>query len=314
MQYAIVYRKKVGGYSIEQMFYPLEVNAKEIIYLPFRDSNIFKILLNLIYLKIKKEKRFTYLLTGQIYYAALALKGAKVISVLHDLDSFNFNSTIKGIVKKKIFINLGLNYSSKVICVSKSVLNDFQKININKIPTSVINNYPIVHNKFDIINKKDIDFLLIGAKKNKFINESIKIILKTHPDSNIVAVSNKDYIENKLHGKVKILCNLSIKDLEIIYSKSVFLVFLSEFEGFGIPIIEAQSFGVIPIVRDKEPMMSVVGDSGLIFKSNNLEGNFKRLNDLSISDLNILKDKGKLNSEKYSLDCFVNNYFKAINE
>ncbi len=51
--------------------------------------------------------------------------------------------------------------------------------------------------------------------------------------------------------------------LEALYSSALVLLHPSRFEGFGWPIIEAQSCGCPVICSDREPMSAVGGDAAL---------------------------------------------------
>ena len=39
---------------------------------------------------------------------------------------------------------------------------------------------------------------------------------------------------------------------------------VSKYEGFGMPIIEAQSSGTVVITSNIEPMKSIIGEKGLL--------------------------------------------------
>jgi glycosyltransferase involved in cell wall biosynthesis len=51
---------------------------------------------------------------------------------------------------------------------------------------------------------------------------------------------------------------LATQDLFELYATSLGLLYPSSYEGFGFPIVEAMSFGCIPMVADLEPMRSIV--------------------------------------------------------
>ncbi len=52
---------------------------------------------------------------------------------------------------------------------------------------------------------------------------------------------------------------VSQEELRGIYTKARFLAFPSEYEGFGLPVIEAQSFGTVPVASDIPVLREVAG-------------------------------------------------------
>src|SRR5262249_44891203 len=52
-------------------------------------------------------------------------------------------------------------------------------------------------------------------------------------------------------------------DLPALYSGALALVYVSLYEGFGLPALEAMASGTVPIVSDNTSLPEVVGDGGL---------------------------------------------------
>jgi glycosyltransferase involved in cell wall biosynthesis len=74
----------------------------------------------------------------------------------------------------------------------------------------------------------------------------------------------RDYItSNLVEGRVVEIVNPSNEDLRALYSGATALLFPSLFEGFGWPLIEAQSCGCPVITSNRAPMTEVAGSAAL---------------------------------------------------
>lgn len=77
--------------------------------------------------------------------------------------------------------------------------------------------------------------------------------------------SMRDYLATQDWGhRVVQLSNLSPEALQALYSRAEFLLFPSLHEGFGWPIIEAQSCGCVVVTSNRAPM-NEVGGAGAIY-------------------------------------------------
>ena len=77
---------------------------------------------------------------------------------------------------------------------------------------------------------------------------------------------------------------------------------VSNYEGFGMPIIEAQASGMAVITSNLEPMRSVAGKYGLLVNPNKPQ-EIKKIIKKLISNKNFflkIARKGKYNSSKYA--------------
>ncbi|MEJ8847074.1 glycosyltransferase family 1 protein [Variovorax rhizosphaerae] len=61
-------------------------------------------------------------------------------------------------------------------------------------------------------------------------------------------------------------------DLSALYSDAVCFVYLSRYEGFGLPPLEAMACGTPVICSDNSSLPEVVGQAGLLFNADDVEG------------------------------------------
>ena len=109
----------------------------------------------------------------------------------------------------------------------------------------------------------------IEKRKNQLT--ILKALAKLSSDWSLVLIGKKtDYakelfdftIKNNLQSRIQILENISIEDLPIIYQCSQVFVYISEFEGFGIPILEAMKSKIPVITSNTSSLPEVIGPNG----------------------------------------------------
>lgn len=103
--------------------------------------------------------------------------------------------------------------------------------------------------------------LVVGTSQRKNINRIYSIVSKLK-DINFIFVGHYDNVLDLNNLIIK--PNISDIDLQNLYKTSNLLLFPSLTEGFGLPILEAQSFDLPVITSDKEPMRSVAGINGAL--------------------------------------------------
>jgi glycosyltransferase involved in cell wall biosynthesis len=103
--------------------------------------------------------------------------------------------------------------------------------------------------------------LVVGTSNRK----NIKTIYSIASKLNNLLFIFVGHFDNFLNLKNLIIKpNVSDLELEELYKTSDLLLFPSLTEGFGLPILEAQYFGLPVITSNKEPMRSVSGSNGAI--------------------------------------------------
>lgn len=88
--------------------------------------------------------------------------------------------------------------------------------------------------------------LLLTVKSLTSVVQEIKLVVIGRETDYVADV--RDYMdEHNLKHRIKFLANVPVEDLPAIYQQAKLFVYPSEFEGFGIPIIEALNSG-IPVI------------------------------------------------------------------
>ncbi len=152
------------------------------------------------------------------------------------------------------------------------------------------------------IKENDIDdlyFYLGGGHWNNFI----KILDKE--------IDNLEEYKNKI---VK-LGYIDDNDLNTLYSNSLFFAYISLYEGFGMPPLEAMSCGVPVITSNTSSIPEVVGDAAIMIDPNDETACINAMKELYYNqDLrNELSEKGLEQSKKFTWENTINIILNKIN-
>lgn len=172
------------------------------------------------------------------------------------------------------------------------------------------------------LGKKQINVLYVAADRpykniNTFINVA-KIFNDTYSSANIHFILLSK-LRNATKSSVK---RMRISNLEIIestdnlrsiYYRSDIFLFPSVIEGFGLPLVEAMSFGIPIIYSNKPPMCDIVSNHGIPVDPFDVDSWIKEL--LSLLDADRYEKMALLSYERsknYSFDMFKERLAEAL--
>ena len=237
---------------------------------------------------LKKEKIDVF--HGLSNEIPIGLKKARIPSVvtIHDLIFYRYPQYYPYFDRKiyELKVHYASKHADKIIAVSeqtKSDLINFFNVEESRVEVIYQNCDPIFRSKVTEQEKTRIkhtynlpeEFILnvgtIETRKNsllivkalKTLKETIHLVIigKETPYAQVV----KDFINNNnLMSRVHFLKNVSFQDLPGIYQQASLFIYPSEFEGFGIPVVEALSSG-IPVIAAKGSCLEEAGGKNSIY-------------------------------------------------
>ncbi len=253
--------------------------------------------------------------------APLLSKNPVVITV-HDLafKSVKGAFTPSSTLWKNIITNLSIRKASKIISIT-----NFTKEEINKHYPNIDNNkIYVVHNgfnnfsfekcKMELIRDeikdscKDYIFTVSTISPRKNIDGLIRAfnLIKNEINMDLVIAGANGWMyedvyrsveELNIQDRVKFLGKVNDEELKYLYKNTKLFAYVSFYEGFGLPPLEAMSFNTPCLVSNVSSLPEVVGDYATLVNPYDIE-------DIATNILNCLKDKSEknytLHLEKFS--------------
>jgi glycosyltransferase involved in cell wall biosynthesis len=286
------WKENVPSFSIEKVFeqvarmLPKEKFETAIIKVPY--GNTFpEIIKNLLF--FKKPESDIYHVTGQIHYLALILPPERTVLTIHDIGFLKNKKGLTRYVLKKLFLDLPVKRLKFITTVSETtkagVLANVkcppEKIRVIENP---LQEHYLSAKKKEF-NKNCPTILQIGITANKNIPNLIKALKGIDCVLKIVGVLTEELISELQKGEIVYENAVDLDDTEMkeAYETADMVAFCSTFEGFGLPIIEAQAMLTPVLTSDLSPMREVSGGAAFLADpldvSSIREGVLKIIND-----------------------------------
>ncbi len=102
--------------------------------------------------------------------------------------------------------------------------------------------------------------------------------------------------------------------VKTLYQNALAYIFPSENEGFGIPIVEAMTYGIPVIHSDQPALVEISGDAGLVSKTGNQQDLTEKMIFLNqdIDRVNLMIQKGHEQAKKFSAQKFIEGFQNVI--
>lgn len=204
------------------------------------------------------------IITGDISFVAAFLPKKSSILVVLDCGLLYDTHGFKRWIRELIWYRMPFHRSSYVVTISEATKKDLLAITngdpskIRVIPCFIDSGFKRVDKTFD---KKRPVLLQIGQATNKNLTRIIQSIKNLSVHLSIIGTIDKDNAALLKQFKIDFSVAVNLTDEEVLqkYVDCDMLVFPSTYEGFGLPIIEAQTVGRAVITSNTTSMPWVAG-------------------------------------------------------
>lgn len=260
--------------------------------------------------------------TGDIHYSILGVRrSSPVILTIHDLRFIEETRRLKRILFWWLWLYLPCLRANRVTVISeftKGRLLALCRVNPEKvrvIPNCVSPEFVPKAKPWPV---GDVRVLLVGTTENKNLGRIAAACAGLPVQFCILGrPTEAQKIELERHGvSFESHSGLSREQVVELYSSCDLVVFVSTYEGFGLPILEGQAVGRPVLTSNIAPMDAVAGDGALLVDPFDIEsirvGMTRLLNDEALrADL---VQKGFENVAKYSAESVAGQYAELYRE
>lgn len=313
---------KAGYFSIESYFtsvakalesYPVELKSYTS---PYDSKRLIPRLRTMQFARLNQGD-VTHI-TGDIHFAALGLNYQRTVVTVHDCGRLHQTKALRRELLRQFWFQQPLTRVGAVTVVSPEVKNDLlnwvPSLNPDKVhvvPVCISRLYNFSAKSFDSFNPR---IMHIGSTSNKNLVRLVEAIKGLKVTLVLVGKLDASFRELLLSYKIHYENHVNLTDKQVveIYRSIDILSFVSTFEGFGMPILEAQAIGRPVLTSNCSSMPYVAGDAALFvdpFSVSSIRAGLIKL--ISNSALRgTLVANGIVNLQRFSADLIAGQYMQ----
>lgn len=264
------------------------------------------------------------------YYRYCASPQAINITTVHDFTYERYRCGLRKTVhswQKKCAVS----HSDYVVCVSENTKRDLldfipglDEKRVRVVYNGVSDDYRVLEKKpqSNILPFDVGTYVVYVGDRSEYKNFPLCVKALKHTALNLVIVgrtlqaAEKDFVLQHLPAsRFKDIGYISNERLNVLYNYAAALVYPSVYEGFGIPVVEAQKAGCPVIAFNGSSIPEVAGSDVLLMNELSVDALIEKLQLLDRADLMTqVRHDGLLHSSLFSWEQMARQYFDIYEE
>ena len=324
MRHGVYFHRNIkAGFSINKVTQSVvrNIKGKEEFFVPCVRALPWSLIKNILFVFRHRRKDSINHITGDIHYCMIALKGCKSVLTIHDtcsVDYYNKGSRLKRAIDRLLWFTIPLRIATRVVCISENTKRSVERLCGRK-------DIKVIYNAIDpafVTVPKDVSqrpyrILHIGTTPNKNLERTIQSLKGIECELVIVGRLTPDQRTILDESGIKYQNKFDLSDSEIIkeYIDCDVVSFISLFEGFGMPIIEANKTGR-PVITSSIPVLKEIGSDSVLYVNpedvNDMHAGFMKM----IEDPSLRKEcveKGLKNVMRFEPEMIIESWKSLYN-
>jgi glycosyltransferase involved in cell wall biosynthesis len=321
----VFYHRKpypTGHYSLEFIFADVRSRLSDAIDAKVAEARFFsrgilKRLFNMVEAALHQGD--VNLITGDIHYIALLMRRRKTLLLIPDCGFLHDSTGLSRLVQKWFWLDIPVRRVARVITISEFCRQEIVRYSgcdpekVVVVPVPVSDRYAFAPKPF----AQDKPVLLqVGQAENKNLSRIIPALRGMNVRLVTVGALSDAHLRALRDSGIDYVNHRRLDDEQMVraYVDSDVLLFPSTYEGFGMPIVEAQAIGRPVITSNVASMPWVAGDAACLvdpFSVESIREGVQRV----IADApyrESLIQKGRENAKRFPAQTIATQYLEEI--